>query len=402
MLRALLADAATEVPYWRERLSPTEDLLQQFHALPPLTKDTVRQQGARMHSGLAAQRRSWRTHSGGSSGTPIEVLQDRELVDWSMATSAWYLAAHLGIEHDVPNVVLWGSERDLFGHRRGLEERARAALTQTTFLNSFRMDAATMARYVGIIAALRPVYIRGYAGSLYQLARFVEQRGLRLHRPRFVYSAAETLQPEMRTTIERAFGAPAYDFYGSREVGPIAGQGQDGALHVFGFFNLVEVVDDANRPVGRGGHGRVLVTTLHNHVMPLLRYELGDTAEVGQVDADGAVRTLRRVTGRITDHFVAADGALIHGEYFTHLFYGIAGVREFQIIQHRVDQVEILWVPFGAPGGRPAPSQEIDSKIRLVLGARCEIVWTEVGEVPLTPQGKRLFTRCLVSRGERR
>src|SRR5262249_46143279 len=160
------------------------------------------------------------------------------------------------------------SERDVFGQGESLGTRVYNALTQTTMLNSFRMTEDTMRRYVEVLAHVRPVYVRGYAGSLVELARFAEAEGLRLHRPRFVYSAAEMLRPEMRDQIERGFGAPVFDFYGSREVGALAGEGRDRRLHVFSFFNHVEVVDGHGRPVEGDGEGRVLVTTLRNFAMP--------------------------------------------------------------------------------------------------------------------------------------
>jgi len=397
VLDGLLDHAATHVPYWRARL--VGDRRAAFHTLPPLDKDTIRAHDAALRSDDLERRRWWVTHSGGSSGAPIAVVQDREFVDWSQATSSWYFAHHLDTPHEVPKVVLWGSERDLFGQQRSLRARVESVLTQTRFLNSFKMDAATMRRYVATLARLRPGYVRGYAGSLLELVRFAEAEGLALPSPRFIYSTAETLTADARATIERGFGAPVFDFYGSREVGPIAGQGRDGLMHVFDFFNRVEVVDGAGQPVGAGGEGRVLVTTLRNRAMPLLRYDIGDTAEVAQVDPDGNVRALRRVTGRVSDHLIAASGALVHGEYFTHLFYGAGGVREFQVLQHAVDDVEILWTaPASQAGLDVAAQRDLDDKIRLVLGETCRVRWTRVDAVPLTPQGKRRFTRSMVHR----
>ncbi len=397
-LAAVLEHAARHVPYWRDRLAGSGPVRRAaFAGLPPLTKELVRAHAEALRSDALVAGRWWVNHSGGSSGAPIAIVQDRQFADWSMATSDWYFAHHLGVTHDVPKAVLWGSERDLFGQREALTARARAALTQTLFLNSFKMDAATMRRYVATLARFRPVYVRGYAGSLYELARFAADAGLRLHQPRFVYSTAETLRPDARAVIEAGFGAPVFDFYGSREVGPIAGQGRDGAMHVFDFMNRVDVVDAAGRAVGPGGHGQVLVTSLRNFAMPLLRYDIGDTAEVGTVAADGRALTLTRVTGRVTDHFVAADGALVHGEYFTHLFYGDQVLREFQVVQHRVDDVEILWVPRRHDGAiAPATQHDLEGKIRLVLGAGCQVRFHRVDDIPRTPQGKHLFTRSLV------
>ena len=67
--------------------------------------------------------------------------------------------------------------------------------------------------------------------------------------------------------------------------------------------------------------------------MPLLRYDLGDTAVVGGPCACGnPLPTFERITGRVQDHFVAADGTRVHAGYLISLFYGRDWVDEFQVL----------------------------------------------------------------------
>jgi phenylacetate-CoA ligase len=61
--------------------------------------------------------------------------------------------------------------------------------------------------------------------------------------------------------------------------------------------------------------------------MPLILFKIGDR---GVLCDDGLVKRLARVSGRVTDHFVLSDGSLVHGEYFTHLFYFRDWVKRFQ------------------------------------------------------------------------
>lgn len=398
-LERLLAHAARNVPYYRERLSLDGDLLAQFKRLPPLTKDQIRVHFEDLKSEDLGRRRWVTNSSGGSTGRPITLVQDRDAYDWRRATVHYYFRRFLDADDVMdPKVVLWGSERDIF-RQRDPKRRLYDWATRTTFLNSFRMSDARMADYVAAIDAARPAYVQGYAGSLYELARFATAKGLGIRPPRFVQSAAEALRPHMREVVERAFGCRAYDFYGSREVGPIAGEASDGKLYVFDFHNHVEIVDARGEPVPPGGEGRVLVTTLHTYSMPLLRYDIGDTAvRSRQPGALFELPTLDRVTGRVTDHFVTATGELVHGEYLTHLFYFQDWLKEFQVLQTEVDRVEIWFVPVPGTALRAPARAALEAKIRLVLGERCRIAWRPVDEVPRTPQGKLLYTRSLVSR----
>jgi phenylacetate-CoA ligase len=138
-----------------------------------------------------------------------------------------------------------------------------------------------------------------------------------------------------------------------------------------------------------------MVTTLHNLSMPLIRYDIGDTAVLGSACSCGnRLPTLENVTGRITDHFFLRDGTLVHGEYFTHLFYFRDWVAEFQVLQREVDLIEIYFVAQGELV--QADRTEIDAKIRMVMGDSCRVEWNEVAEIPRTPHGKLLFTRSLV------
>lgn len=390
-LPGMLHRAATLVPYWRDRLDRSADLYEQFLRLPPLGKDDIRAAGTQLLAEGLDESRTWTSHSGGSTGAPIGIVHDKDYADWSLATQRWYFQRRLRSKMEgAPRVILWGSEADIFGMSSSALERLGNRLTQTLYLNSFSMGPREMRLFCEQINAHEPVYIRGYAGSLDRLARFALENGIRLHRPELVISSAETLSSEMRTTVQTAFGTHVFDFYGSREVGPIAAEVPDGSMEIFRWFNYVEVVDASGDATPSGQTGRVLVTSLRNACMPLLRYDIGDTAVVGRRDDDGCVTHLERVTGRVTDHFVGSDGRLIHGEYFTHLFYGVEGIHSFQVVQHQVGEVEILWV--GEESLDPATVDDIAAKMRLVLGDTA-IMWTNCAEIPPTPQGKHLFTR---------
>jgi len=89
----------------------------------------------------------------------------------------------------------------------------------------------------------------------------------------------------MREEIEFVFGTKAYDFYGSREVSNIAGECDAGRMHLFDFWNCVEVLDDTKtRQVSTGQEGAVAITNVFNYSMPLIRYDIGDMACSGLKD----------------------------------------------------------------------------------------------------------------------
>ena len=397
-LLAFVADNAYYGPLLngRERGQPPNG--RDISVLPVLTKDIIRRRRDDLLTKPMAKNGVVGTSSGGSTGAPITIMQDAEYRAWSEATKDYYFLHFLDVERwAARSVWLWGSERDLLGgsRRDGLRVATSHFLQRMLFLNTFAVSDAQWLEYIDGIARYRPHYVAGYAGSLYQIATVARRHNIPLYRPAFVYSSAERLQDFMRARIEEQFGTRVYDFYGSREVGAMAGECSAGRKHIFAANNRVEVLDNKGSSVAAGEEGRLIVTNLHNHAMPLLRYEIGDTGSLATdpCPCGSELPALQSLTGRVTDHFRLADGTLIHGEYFTHLFYFREWVAHFQVDQLASNQVRISVVLAGA---RNEPDmREITAGIRVVMGQECDVEWCFVDAISKTKHGKHLFTRRL-------
>ena len=114
-----------------------------------------------------------------------------------------------------------------------------------------------------------------------------------------VLTVGEPLTAEVRSKAQRAFGARVFDRYGVQELGHIAAECPDcGQYHVSAESMLVEVLRDDGTPASPGTTGKLVVTSLYNFAMPLIRYETGDSAEVGVAGAClRSLPVLRRILG---------------------------------------------------------------------------------------------------------
>jgi phenylacetate-CoA ligase len=371
--------------------------ISRFKEIPILSKEIIRKHHQDLISDDYKTRKWFNNSSGGSTGEPIRLIQDDMYLKWATATNYYYFKHILNIEEPVvKKVILWGSEQDLFEGSIGFKAKFQNWLSNTIFLNSFRMTGQDIERYIRTINLFKPEFVRGYAGSLFELCRYAEQRKIPLYSPKIVVSAAENLSDTMRNVIESNFGTKVYNFYGSREISNLGGECKDGLLHSFLFWNYMEVLDKYNQPVQEGEEGRVVVTNLYNYSMPLIRYEIGDMAILGpeKCSCGQVLPTLKTVSGRITDHFILEDGTLIHGEYFTHLFYLKDWIIAFKIIQEDYLKIRIQIVIKGKIN--PSDQADIESKIILVMGSNCRIIWDIVDEIPKTPSGKYLYTKSLM------
>ena len=405
----LLRHAHDNAPYYTEILgragvvNSKEVNLSRFSEIPMLTKEIIRKHFDRLVSKDYTHRKRYYNSSGGSTGEPTRFIQDSLYDKWGNATSYYYYKDILGIELDsCKKVILWGSERDLFTGSMGWKARFANWVTNTLPLNSFVMMKESMQRYVETINSYKPDLIRGYASSLYELCNYVQKEKLRIHTPKVVISSAEKLTNEMRTRLEEVFGTKVYDFYGSRETSNIAGECREGPMHIFSFNNYVEILDNQNLPVCEGQEGRVVITSLHNYSMPFIRYEIGDMAVQGpsKCTCGNPLPTLRKITGRVTNHFIREDGALVSGAALTLTFNLKDWVKNFRIIQEDYSKVRILIVPEGDV--IEYDQRDIENKLRFIMGQDCQVFWEFVDEIPRTPQGKYLYTQSLISKHGKR
>jgi phenylacetate-CoA ligase len=368
--------------------------------IPILTKDIIRKKQHELISDDYHTRKWFYNSSGGSTGEPVRLMQDDVYLRWRNATNYYYYKNILGIEEPTAKkVLLWGSERDLFKGSVGFKAKIQNRLSNTIFLNSFRMTERDIERYINTINSFEPEIVRGYAGSLYALCQYAEKKKISLYTPKVVVSAAESLSDNMRETIQSSFGTKVYNFYGSREVSNLAGECKEGLMHPFMFWNYQEVLDNHDQPVKEGEEGRVIVTNLFNYSMPIIRYEIGDMAILGpgKCNCGLTLPTFREVTGRITDHFILNNGTTVPAEYFIHLLGVVCNkgeIEKFQVIQEDYDTIRILAVPKDEVSDHYRSN--IDAKIRLVMGQGCKIKWDFVDDIPKTPSGKYLYTKSLV------
>lgn len=368
-----------------------------FNQIPVLNKDIIRSKLEDIVSDDAHQRYSFYNTSGGSTGEPVRFLHDRQYILWANATNFYYYKNILDVNgFSAKKVLLWGSERDLFARHRNYQEKFANWVNNTRFLNTFKMNADDMDRYIKTINSFKPELIRGYASSLYEFCRYIDENRKNIHSPRFVISTAEPLRNGMREEIENVMGTKVYNFYGSREIANLAGECAEGSMHYFPFWNKYEILDENDNPVKNGEEGKIVLTNLFNYSMPLIRYEIGDVGAfgTGECECGNQLPTFKSVSGRLYENFVKKDGTFIYGHYFTYQFYFKDWVKKFQFIQEDYERIKIVAVLNSEVN--VSDQKEIERKIRLLMGQNCQIIWEFVDEIPTTKSGKYVWVKSLV------
>lgn len=147
-------------------------------------------------------------------------------------------------------------------------------------------------------------------------------------------TVSDRIDPQLRALVQDVFGARMIDRYSSEEFGYIALQCPvHDHLHVCSPSLVLEVVDESGNACEVGQPGRVLVTSLHNFAMPLIRYDIGDIAEFGE-PCDTGINwpVLNQVNGRIRDSITLPNGEFRLVTFFDGKMLGLRKLRDFQIV----------------------------------------------------------------------
>lgn len=391
-LKRLLDHAYENVPFYRRRLDdlglhPTDiKSPEDWCRIPVLTRTDV-QENLEDLIATDHDRGSIRQNTtGGSSGTPMAFYEDDAGTVYHKANNLRF-RAWAGCEMGEKIAFLWGADRDI--PTRSWAERQRIRfLRREKWLNSFNVTQEKMEKFAWELKRWRPKYILAYASSAYLFASFLRERGIDGIRPVAVETSADKLHDFQRQVIEDAFQCPVFDYYGSREIGGIAGECElHSGLHVFSDIVHVEVLRDG-QPTPIGEVGEVFVTSLVNYAMPLIRYQNGDLARWRDESClcGRPYPLLAEVVGRACDAVTTPNGQFVHGEFFSHLFYGIDGVRRYQVHQKSLNEVSI--VVESSAGLSEGTLETLRQKAERHLGAGIEVRMRVVDEIPLTPTGK--------------
>ena len=128
----------------------------------------------------------------------------------------------------------------------------------------------------------KPAYLAALPSTLAALARHFRDAGKGLPGLKGVRSLSGEVGPELRALCRDAWGVPLTAFVRVEEVGMVALQcPQHEHYHVQSEGLILEVLGEGGRACGPGETGSLVATTLHNFAMPLLRYELGLSGELG-------------------------------------------------------------------------------------------------------------------------
>jgi phenylacetate-CoA ligase len=396
-LKALLAHAAAHSAFFTDRLQESGidaekvDSIEDLRSLPLLTKDEVRDNLDQILSRRFEKKQLVQAKTGGSTGVPLEVFCDPRAAQMrggsalrSNEWSGWRLGQ--------PIAAVWGNpeiDPSLAGRLKNLIRE------RTFYLDTVRLTEDAVDTFIAQWHQYRPGMLFGHAHSLFVLAQALADRRTRLRTQGIVSTSMMLIEPE-RSLIEEVFGVPVTNRYGCEEVSLIACECErHEGLHVNAEHCIVEILDEDGRPCPPGRNGRIVVTELVNHGMPMIRYEVGDMG-IWSEDPCSCGRSLpilAKVTGRTADFLVATDGTRVSGiSLIENTLTALPGLRQMQIVQEAEGSARVNLVP-----GKDYDQAVADELVRILqkyLGGDFAIEIAACEEIPREKNGKYRFSIC--------
>jgi phenylacetate-CoA ligase len=408
-LQQLVPFAYHNVPFYRRRLDacglPPETIQgpEQWRQIPLLTRQDIRTAGEELHCQGHVKDHGPRSTAltSGSSGSPVSTRgTSLTRLLWNVFT----LRQHLWYRRDLR--LKLAAIRSL--KQPGSENRHEN-------WGSATIDVAHTGPTVGLdihtpihlqadwLLKHDPDYLISYPSNLLALTRHFEKTGEQLPKLREVRTFGELLEPRVRQACRRVWDVPVVDSYSCQELGYIALQCPEHEhYHVQSEGVLLEVLDPDGQPCEPGQVGRIVLTQLHNFAMPLIRYDIGDFAEVGHPCSCGrGLPVLNRIVGRQRNMFILPDGRQVWPAL--ELDSPVAAVElppveQFQLIQRSLQEVELLLVM-----QRKLNETEemlLRGWVDMAIGHHFDLVITYVDEIPRGANGKFEDVRSEVDPGE--
>jgi phenylacetate-CoA ligase len=255
----------------------------------------------------------------------------------------------------------------------------------------------TIDQTIGQIEQYKPHALVGYVAPLVVVARRMLATRRSLRGLRSVLTGAEALYEPERRDLEAAFGCPAFNSYGAREVMLMASEcDRHQGLHVNSDHIVFETLNESGQPVN-GESGDVAVTDLHNYGMPMVRYLNGDRATyaVGSCTCGRGLPVLASIDGRLLDVIKTPDGRHVPGEYFVFVMLDFVDVKHWQVVQVAPDCVEFRLVL-----SNPWTDERravLVTRVQARTGTNMRVFVVEVDQIPISRLGKRRLTISLAN-----
>jgi phenylacetate-CoA ligase len=377
----MMRHAATAVPFYqRLRIAPESiQSAADIERFPLISKrDIQRDPDALLAAGYAVTALHC-SRTSGSSGEPTKTYFDPD--SWLLckyALKARRVAATVGLPL-LRRVVIVSEQRP-----EALADLAVSGPSQLLglFPRRFVSIHAPMEAHLGDMASFRPAIVYAFPSYFLDLITTAQLRGHSLPHIPHLCTSSEVLSPAHRARIESAFGGRVWDVYGSTEFKEVAWQCGHGRYHIN--FESVDVETTQLQS------GAVVLSTLCNRAMPLLRFQTGDQATFDHEPCPCGRQSghFSGFAGRVADTITLPSGRRLMPYLLTTDIELEESILQYRIVRTEADAFRIDAV-VRQPGQSAAWRERVGAQFLRIAGEPLRVSVREVAALERAPSGKR-------------
>lgn len=356
---------------------------------PVINKVVVRENEDRLLAPGYDKEKLFREETSGSTGTPLIIYQDpikRQRARADVIVFSDFAGYQFGSKLYYSRV--WNA----FNRKSRLQSRIQNIVMQ----DSDKLGDADLEAFLTKLErdhSEKSVLI--FASSLVALYQYALRRSTK---PRakiecFI-TMSESLPENVRIGVSELFNTVVVSRYSDCECGIIAQQcANSNEYHVNTGSFYVEILKlDSDQPAAEGEMGRIVVTDLYNHAMPLVRYDTGDVGIYALKSECGkGAKVLTRVDGRRVDCFYATNGEMLSPYVINNTMWRFTELRQYQFVQNGKND---YLLKLNAQPNTIVRELELLNAIKDYVGDDANIRIEYVDEIPLLASGKRKQVIC--------
>lgn len=397
-LANVLTHADRTIPFYHERfraagVDPASiKTLDQLGQIPLLSRPQLQQAGTALLSKNVPKShgKTYTITTSGSTGRPVKVTTtELDSLFWSTCTLRDHQWQKRDLSRKLAAIRYYSDDGAKFPHGINVNTwgTAEHSIMKSSPAAALNINCS-IAQQAEWLCRQQPDYLMTYPSNLKALAEYFIATGESLPGLLETRTVGESLSSGVRQVCSEAWHAKLTDMYSCQEVSCIALQCPEHEhYHVQAENLVVEVLDEEDRRCTPGEIGRVVISTLHNFAMPLIRYELGDYAEVGEPCSCGrGLPVLNKILGRQRNMLIYPDGQKRWPIFGINELTKELPIKQLQFVQREIDSIEVRLVT-----ARPLEAKEKTWLVSVVhkqldYAFRIEIIYLE--NIPRSKSGK--------------
>ena len=386
-LQSVFTHAASTVPYYKQLFQDHHfdphslTTVQDIKCLPLLTKDNIRSHQKTLRSSTYPSSAFQPAYTGGTTGEPLQFyIEKARWLGKHFAFNKIYMqqAGYKGIQR---MVSFAGKAKKIQHH----------PLLRTIELSTFHMHPDDLTSYWKRMQSYKPQFLSSYPSALSIFTDYLVKSRKKMTGIKAIFCHGETLTDHQRTLFEDYYDCRVYDQYGHREQCVFATTCcESNMYHINPAYGYVEILNPLVTPSRKSqDQGKIVATSLHNPLYPLIRYDTEDIGIVTQntCECGRNFPLLKRIIGRKQDFLITKEN---HPIPLTGLYHVIVEssttIRECQLFQDTAGELLVSIVTSEVITNREL--QRIKNHLQDRFTNKFDLTVQQVSSIPRTKGGK--------------